>query len=802
MRVTNYLKATALGLFIGLAGACTNEEFQNGLPDQTVNLKDGEMLVKMNVSGIGGTVATRANENITLPGEVEIGKLDLYCFVDLTAANPSAVTTTENDFTLERIYTYKALGEGNDLALTPIGEGYQASFGVPKDERKRIFVMIANDIKRTTALNAIRLESATGVGANRLAATKLSGLKAWNILETALYDTPANISTSLPMTAIAGRTILGTEGTLVFDNVYTPDDIKDGAVLKAELKRPISRIDVKNPASTGFTVTSVTLKGAKNSKLFFAANNSDVPAASGDYELVDFALKPITVSAEMIPAALYAYPVTAEVDVPTVTVKGKLGHGGEVEVIATFGNNMAVEKKGMMPNTRYIVNLHNSEGNITADITIAEWNAGETIDTDDAAVKLNANATLAVTDKSTLTERTLYIKFATNAYADATMDTDNKIATITGAVGDSKPIGIILPEGCDWLGVEDLKEVPAKYNLHVIKDNLTKRPRTATLSLVTYDDVEEKQKIQEFVIHQDYLDITKLTKEFPKPGEWNFITQYISADESDASGYVNTYKFSPFGINYVLQYLMGKTSELTEGLTEGYDIVIPEDCSWLTKESTFVDGGYWFFIGMQDNIGMQERRATLELRRWDNLKGLQTKKITIIQSGTVDKKLLSDVAQVILNPEAVSANLLRMEGNTIYLASEQAFADKGSDILNDGGQLISVRGGNDMESSGSIKPVWVNMETSLNQWQWLVVTGGTFNVAYSAYEVGFQYITNVSYENESRETSFTVTTYANGAPVVNTYRIIQVKSGAGLDDASQGKQDEGQGEGEQEQGKS
>lgn len=774
MRVTNYLKATALGLFIGLAGACTNEEFQNGLPDQTVNLKDGEMLVKMNVSGIGGTVATRANENITLPGEVEIKKLDLYCFKGAAGAAPDA-------FTFERKYHYEKLGTENDLALTPVGDGYQASFGVDKAQTyNRVFVLIAND----------------GEDRGVLTGLKLADVKAWNILETALINTPTNISTPLPMTAIAGRTILGTEGTLVFDNVYTPDDIKDGAVLKAELKRPISRIDVKNPASTGFTVTSVTLKGAKNSKLFFAADNSDVPAASGDYELLDFAPKPITVSAEMIPAALYAYPVTAATsNVPTVTVKGKLGHGGEVEVTAEFGNDMAAEKKGMMPNTRYIVNLHNSEGNITADITIAEWNAGETIDTDDAAMKLNGGAELAVTDKSTLTERTLYIKFATNANADATMDTDNKIATITGAANDKRPIGIILPEGCDWLGVTALDETPAKYNLHVIKNNLTKRPRTATLSLVTYDATNNKQNIQEFVIHQDYLDITKLTEEFPKPGGWNFITQYISADESDASGYVNTYKFSPFGINYVLQYLMGKTSELTEGLTGGYDIVIPEDCSWLTKESTFVDGGYWFFIGMQDNIGMQERRATLELRRWNTEKTcIQTKKITIIQSGTVDKKLLSDVAQVILNPEAVSANLLRMEGNTIYLASEQAFADKGSTVLSKGGHLISVRGGNDMESSGSIKPVWVNMETSLNQWQWLVVSGGTFNVADFAYEVGFRYITNVSYEEygKSREKSFTVTTYANGAPVVNTYRIIQVKSGAGLDEASQGKTEDGE----------
>lgn len=768
MRVTNYLKATALGLFIGLAGACTNEEFQNGLPDQTVNLKDGEMLVKMNVSGIGGTVATRANENITLPGEVEIKTLDLYCFKGATGTAPDA-------FTLERKYHYEKLGTKNDLALTPVGDGYQASFGVDKAQtHDRVFVLIANDKEVRTVSESL---------------TTLLDVKVWNIRASDFVDTPTNISTPLPMTAIAGRTILGTEGTLVFDNVYTPDDIKDGAVLKAELKRPISRIDVKNPASTGFTVTSVTLKGAKNSKLFFAADNRDVPAPSDGYALLDFALKPITVSAEMIPAALYAYPVTAATpNAPTVTVKGKLGHGGEVEVTAEFGDNMAVEKKGMMPNTRYIVNLHNSEGNITADITIAEWNAGETIDTDDAAMKLNAEAELKeVADKATLggsSNHDLYIAYYVSDPAKG-CNKGEEFATIE-STADNKPIGIILPADCDWITVEDETADKAKYSLKLAKLNDTDRPRTATLSLVTYDATNKKQNIQEFVIHQDYVDINKLTDKFPEPGDWPFFLQYISADESDDLEYVNTYKFSLFGMTPLLQYQEPKDMGIV-----GYDIIIPEGCSWLTKEQVDSNEGSLKYINMQDNIGMQERRATLELRRWDGTSGsIQTKKITIIQSGTVDKKLLSDVAQVILNPEAVSANLLRMEGNTIYLASEEAFADKGSNVLSHGRYLISVKGRSNAGLSDFVKPVWVNMETGHNPW--LVVSGGTLNVADFAYVAGFQYITNVSYENESRETSFTVTTYANGAPVVNTYRIIQVKSGAGLDEASQGKQDEGE----------
>lgn len=769
MRVTNYLKATVLGLFIGLAGACTNEEFQNGLPDQTVNLKDGEILVKMNVSGIGGTVATRANENITLPGEVEIKTLDLYCFKG-TGTNP-------DDFTLERKYHYAKLGTENDLALTPVGDGYQVSFGVPKGGTdNRAFVLIANDVETRTADNSLTL----------------SVVKGWKILETALSGTPNNISTPLPMTAIAGRTTIGTTGTLDFDHVYTPDDIKDGAALKAELKRPISRIDVKNPAAIGFTVTSVTLKGAANSVLFPGSDNGNVPEAtsSGGFALLDFEANTINVSAEMIPAALYAYPVKNSGDgTPQVTIKGTLGSGGEIMVTATFGDAMTAESKGMMPNTRYIVNLYNSEGNITADITIAEWNAGETIDTDDMATKLNGGATLnAATGKATLDadNRILNITYY-NSEGPIGCNVNDVFATIESTTNDAKPIGIILPDDCDWIEVEDKTSEnngTAKYDLKLMDLHKgAQRPRTATLSIVTYDTGNSKQIIQEYVIHQDYVDITKLTEAFPKPGKWPFYLQCISADEKEESDYVNTYKFSPFGVDYFLLYQIRGSS-----VTEGYDIIVPEDCSWLTKTGFYMGGAYHELISMSDNIGMQERRATLELRRWKaNPGAIETKKFTIIQSGTVDKKVLSDVAQVILNPEAVSKNLLRMEGNTIYLASETAFTTAGSNVLSDGRYLISVRGGA-QTSSGHLKPVWVNMEAGNNPW--LVVTGGHFDIANWIYMVEFQYIPGISfgYGDTSRETSFTVTTYANGAPVVNTYRVIQMSSGAGLDGETQKKE--------------
>lgn len=772
MRVSNLLKSAALGLFIGLVGACSNEEFQNGLPDQTVNLKDGETLVKMKIAGIGGTVETRANENITLPGEVEIKKLDLYCFVNLTAANTSATTTTEAEYSLERIYTYKALGSANDLALTPVGDGYQASFGVPKDAYNRIFVLIANDIdSRNSAPAAVSVATA-GSGNDRSSATALggaSGLTTLKILETALSANGTNISTPLPMTAFAGRNEYGSDGVLKLNKVYTKADFEEGKAVNAELKRAMTRIDIKNPAATNFTITKVKLTGAENSNLFFAADNSDVPDAtsSGDYDIVALADKTIAMNAEMLPAALYAYPVKKSNNgTPKVTITGSVGGSGDIEVVAEFGDGMTTTTKGMMPNTRYIVNLYNSAGNITADITIADWIPGETIDTEDAATKLNASATLAaVSGKATLTERELFITFYVAGPSATGCNENESFATILGATGDSdkKPIGIILPPDCDWITVEkdDTKTNQAAYNLKLAKHNATPRPRTATLSLVTYNITTKKQEVSEYIVHQDYRNITTATGNFPKVSDMLSCWEAVSFDDAN-----NICNLPPVAIDKAL--LIGKGDNTV-------DVLIPENCTWLTKNEVTIGGEKKMFLGIEDNIGKEERRATIKMRRWDNSGGtIVEKEYTIIQTGVLDKSMLSDGAVIVPTEGMVEAKLIKIDGKTIILTGQNAY-----NAANVSETPFSIKA-----NSKDDKPLPVVVTSGAD---WFTAYNTAVMVLYPGNATYATFYTRVIYPLSSdastpaRETTFTVTTYANGAPVVETYRLIQMAYGGTIE---------------------
>lgn len=765
MRVSNLLKSAALGLFIGLAGACSNEEFQNGIPDQNVNLKDGEALVKMEIAGIGGTVVTRAGENITLPGEVEIKKLDLYCF--------KGSGDTPGDYTLERIYHYEAQGNTNDLALTPVGDGYQASFGVQKDVTdKRVFVLIAND--------------GGGTRTTTLSTTTLSTVQGWLTQVVALKDTPANISTPLPMTATAGRNEYAGTGELTFNTVYTQDDIKNGVALNAELKRQVARIDVKNPVAAGFTITEMTLSGASNSVLFPKEDYSNIVEAVAD-SILTFAAKPVTVNAEMFPAAFYAYPVkNSAAATPKVVIKGRIGNSGDITVEAKFDATAMPSPAiaGMMPNTRYVVNLHNSEGNITADITIADWIPGETVDTEDAIKKLNTTATLAATEnKAKLIGKDLFITFyvAADAYGSSNpaaakgCAVDDVFATIEGASDDSekKPIGIILPPDCDWITVEknDGLTNQAGYNLKLAKlnddANHADRPRTATLSLVTYSTSDSKQVINEYTIHQDYVDIEKLTGDFDFSGQSSFMLPCTFADVQAGTA-ESTYKFVPFALDMFLIYQDTKTAE-----PSGIDIIIPKDCSWLHKG---IEKSALIYLAIDGNIGKEERHATIEARRWKSDAGgsIETKKITIIQEGVVDKSQLADGFEILLNNDLKAKNLIKMDGNTIIVAGEKAV--RNSNVANDD-FMFSIKAN---AFTNALKPILATFGTDDNSWITTNCTMGWAlpNVFYLI-EVHTPNRLGIS-DGAARELNFTVTTYVGGAPVEQTYRLIQ-KANDGTD---------------------
>lgn len=718
-------------------------------------------------------VTRAAGDNIiALPGEVKIEKLDLYSFVDLNNQSSSAaITGTSADdlkgYTLERIYRYKALGGENDLVLTPVGDGYRVSYGVPKgDGRTRRFVLVVNDIDRTsTALMALAVTTA-GVGNDRSTAAVFSGLDNLKILETALSANGNNITAEkgLPMTAVIGRNEYDGSGAQNFNTLYTNQDVAEGTALNATLVRRVARIDIKNPVGTGFTVKKVTLSGAGNSTMFGKAPQA---TTSGDYDIVALAAADV-VNAELIPAALYALPIEAETTnnyIPSVKITGSIGGSGDIEVEAKFGSSMTGTFKGMDVNTRYIVNLNNSAGNVTADITVAEWNYGESVDTEDVMGKLNANAQL--TEESTnatldAAAKTLTIKYPSSSFSAV------KIATIEGTNNnDINPIGIVLPEDCDWLevGLESagsLNSSKISYNLKVTKANNTGRPRTAKLSLVTYNTTDRKQKVDEYIVYQDYLDITKYTEDFAGFGPL-VGNMFLKQGE-------DVYKCSPFGLDvaFVHGFIEG-------GVLTAVDVVIPEDCDWIQKSNILLGSQSMHALSMTDNIGKEERRATLTLRRWNasanmGSGAMETKDMTIIQSGTVDKATLCQSAEIQLNAELAAAGYIKMDGNTIIIAGEIP-----EELLLSGKQneyMFTISGTPSTDKS-EIRPVLVSFGEADNRW---VESEGKVNMVTvnGSYNVKARFPLN---SGKAREMNFTVTTYANGAPVVKTYRLIQKESG-------------------------
>lgn len=618
-------------------------------------------------------VTRAAGDNIiALPGEVKIEKLDLYSFVDLNNQSSSAaITGTGADdlkgYTLERIYRYKALGDENDLVLTPVGDGYRVSYGVPKgDGRTRRFVLVVNDGERNTSnLTALAVTTA-GVGNDRSTASVFSGLDNLKILETALSANGNNITAEkgLPMTAVIGRNEYDGSGAQNFNTLYTNQDVAEGTALNATLVRRVARIDIKNPVGTGFTVKKVTLSGAGNSTMFGKAPQA---TTSGDYDIVALAAADV-VNAELIPAALYALPIEAETTnnyIPSVKITGSIGGSGDIEVEAKFGSSMTGTFKGMDVNTRYIVNLNNSAGNVTADITVAEWNYGESVDTEDVMGKLNANAQLtAESTNATLdaAAKTLTIKYPSPSFSAV------KIATIEGTNNsDINPIGIVLPEDCDWLevGLESAGSSGMSnisYNLKVTEANNTGRPRTAKLSLVTYNTTDRKQKVDEYIVYQDYLDITTYTENFNSFGPL-VGNMFLKQGE-------DVYKCSPFGLDVAFVHGLEEGGVLT-----AVDVVIPEDCDWIQKSNILLGSQSIHALSMTDNIGKEERRATLTLRHWDasanmGSGAMETKDMTIIQSGTVDKATLCQSAEIQLNADLAAAGCIKMDGNTIIIAGE------------------------------------------------------------------------------------------------------------------------------------
>ncbi|WP_099291640.1 MULTISPECIES: hypothetical protein [unclassified Butyricimonas] len=731
MNIKQFFRLAVVALALS-ATACS-DEIASQEDNQDLVLKDGETAVQMNIAGINGkSLARAAGDNVTLSGEVKIDKLDIYCFVDLDAQNTSAAVTGVDNYTLERVYKYVAQGSTNDIVLTPDGDGYKASFGVVKNaDRKRAFILVANDGETRTAVAnpdiTVGNDRSTGGGA-----TAFSAVKAWNVLETALSDNATNFATPLVMQSTAQWSAYDTDGTLKTNNEYDAAKLAEG--ISAELTRRVARIDINNPVATGFTVTDVTLTGAKNATLF-----KDI-AAAGTNQTVAFAEKTVT-NAEVINAALYALPMNANDaagEYPTVAIKGKLGTT-ELTLTAKFaGDPMTATTKGMQPNTRYVVNIINTEGNLTAYITIADWVYGETVDTDDIAARLNSGATLAE-------ERSAAVLFGDNnknlyvhnlPHAEGT-----PFATITGTDND-KPIGIVLPDDCNWLKVVNTATTPMTYQLQATDKTADERtrPLTVNLSIITYDAANKKQVINEYLVYKEYTDMTHLDKSF-LGSIWDPNTM------SDSP----VFHLPPFGIDAAIM--------------RASDLVIPEGCTWLFNKKM----GDLLGTSITDNIGKPERQVVVTQRWIPGGSGLATREVTIIQSGTVDKTILSPTHEIVLNNDLVNQGKIKFDEtlSTIIIAGSGLTAD---DVIFDVRGIATSQAGSTVEP---VKPIIVQFGENCDWWAKPLSGSLYFSGNFWGHEYKVPFPVYPSGEAGPRETEFTVTTY-NGKPIEKTYRLIQL----------------------------
>lgn len=395
--------------------ACSDVSEQDGFPP--VSPADGERIVNLSLTGLagGGAVPTRAgNESLTLEGECEVRLLTVYCFVSWDGTTEQTDVT---NFKHERTYHYEAGGTDNDFLLLPDADGYHAGIGVPEgDAHQRAFLVCANRGIANPPGDWANLTYGTAISTFKWTPDRESGGTA--------YLPPA--CPLLPMSAKVTHRVISSDGVISDDPVFSPQQLDRG--LSVRLVRGVSRIDIVNPDITGYRVEGIQVKAAAEMALFA----EPAGAAATEYKAV-----PLSVTAVQTAGACYLFPLKADTEVE-IGLTGKL-----------MNNELPLTARGIMkPNTRYLLRVRNDDANLGVSLEVADWDEGNGIDTGDLSDRLNAGCTVEVAPSAT----GVAVAGTTITLRDGILrEADPAIVTLTGASGDTKPIGIQIPEGCDWL---------------------------------------------------------------------------------------------------------------------------------------------------------------------------------------------------------------------------------------------------------------------------------------------------------------------------------------------------------------
>lgn len=773
------------GICLLLLPACSESELldrdENG-PE--VNLKPGEKAVTFTLKGLGsGAVpATRAagaaNDEVTLPGENDIDKLDIYCFAGEPTASP-----TPAESRLERVYHYSKTGTGNDFVLMAAADGYKLGIGVPEDGQLRRFLIIANDgVTRSTTLPP-----------------SYPNVLGWTM--GAVMEGSGSLSSPFPMSAKVLKPVLMNDGSYTYkEEPFSANDLDKG--IKVQLQRRVARFDIDNPISDFFEVTGINVKSYADYGMF----NATTPTSDTN---LSFGKKTCT-NADFIAGAFYCYP------------GGATSGGAEVEISGNYlgapATITASSDGQLQPNSRYIVRIH--DGNkLNATLEVAPWNEGGKIDaspTQTYAKQVNVSVPevqgiyYAYIDKEKRIIRVAggWQEIFASGYEEMLPASTNvedpqkslkcPFLELKGVDSETLPVGVILSEALKGrvkiyndatTGITQLEMIPTEEEKAAprlaMENGFVSSP--ASITFVTQPDGTEL-KYEEWTLIEDFFTYPSLGSAFDMSAAVSVAslrsTQTTQTTPlADADG--TTVTLSPY-INDM--GLLIEPAE-AEGSISKSNIYIEKGKEWLERimmdkhvGGMFTSARSCLVYPSQDNNTGEAREGVVVVRRavdyvdqYVTTGGIEERRYRIIQPPITPQTQtgLAAYVEFVLDP-GHTAKELRMEGNTIYM-------DYGtySDDTGGGGMLqrgVSPSFGSrlapfSLHSEGR-KPIRVSIPGDCN---WLTVSETTSGMLFIDPSDNFirEFVVEPNKTDNSRSVSFTIQTCVNGKVKDTVYQLVQ-----------------------------
>lgn len=698
-----------------LLAACTVEVEQGGaFGSGQITLRPGEMEASIRLSGLGGgggvPVSRAATDAVVLPGENEVKELLVYCFVNIRqnrtvfSEEEMEMPGSSGESTLERVYRYTEGAADNDLLLTSDGDGYRVTFGVPRDEYRRYFKLVANGGAVPAGVVAVSIkDSGTGALADRSTATRFVSVgcpqffPAGGMGGTPLSLTPIACPLCMMGTGYWRQELTG--GGYQEKNYFTAEKLAQG--VRVDLARQAARFDIDNPAASGFELRSVKVSDIGEWK--FDAEGDKQISTRGYYP--DLPVE----NAEFLPAVFY---------LPQLQYWGGTGNDGGTLKIELAGVLYGVETKLVItdgqswfkPNTRYLITIKNSAGNAVASLRAVPWDDGHGIE-GDVFGKLNAGATVALNadmgEAGSIAEidadnRVIHFSRLSGGGRERVADPWMPLITFTGAAGDANPIGVIMPADAPLFSMGTASTATGTYvvPLRLAKSDAAsgkqlmesfRAPETYKISLVTHrTDAAtgaKTQQVDEYTLKVDYLlpslldtvlgDATNAARYFPPVT----ITPPDDTWRVDEANHKITLPVFPYSgsVPFVLE---------NAGFASGWT----EQAGWLEWQRKIMmgEGQSQNFLLMSDNFySSVPRTGSLTLRCWNaSTNRLETTVYTLEQEagGGDATKLTSAGYEVDCSQTANSGTVtgISCSGNTLSIA------DNGG-VTNPEGYCVSIR---------------------------------------------------------------------------------------------------------------